>query len=245
MSGYALRKAVLPAVILGFICLVTIAANDQVEEDPSSAILFKQMAVAPILVGQRQPDMDETLDDTLSCPINQICAEDPNIQADAGQMIMRLVLSELKSRFGRHIVPSEQVQAAYAGLRLDDAQDTPRTLAHRLGQSLTADLMMVGTVWRYRDRGAIEGFPDKPASVAFALYLVDPVSGRRLWRGVYDEAQELALQDMSKFTERIKMGLKWLTADELARHGVKEVLKPFPRNIMPLLPEDTEGKETQ
>jgi hypothetical protein len=194
---------------------------------------FRRIAVAPVLVGRRQPNMDETLDDTLSCPINQICAEEPSIQSNAGPMLMRLIHSVLKRRFGRHVIPLDQVETAYTGIRLDATKDSPRTLALRMGQSLGADLMVIATVWRYRDRGAIEGFPDKPASVAFALYLVEPASGRQFWRSVFDEAQEFALQDMGKFADRIKMGLKWLSADELAHHGVESVLRQFPNNIKP------------
>ena len=221
-------------VFFGIICfgLPAVGAEVQTEEKPSD-FYFNRIAVAPVLVGYRQPDMDETLDDTLSCPINQLCADDPAIQSNAGPMMTRWVHSALKNRFGQHVVPLDSVQAAYAGIRIDGAIDSPRTLALQMGESLSADLVVIGTVWRYRDRGAIEGFPDKPASVAFALYLVEPRSGRLLWRKIFDEAQEFALQDMARFADRIKMGLKWLSADELARHGIKVALEPFPRNIKP------------
>ncbi len=207
---------------------------EETSEERVSEIYFKRIAVAPFLVGHRQPNMDESLDDTLSCPINEICVDDPTIQPGAGGMMQRLVYSILKGRYDEHVVPIGQVQDAYTGIRLDGAKDSPRTLARRMGESLSADLMVVGTVWRYRDRGAVDGFPDRPASVAFALYLVEAESGRRLWRGVFDLAQEFALGDMARFTDRIRMGLKWLSADELARHGVKEVFRPFPSNIKPI-----------
>lgn len=208
-------------------------------QEPQAAaapdIYFERLAVAPVLVGHRQPNMDESLDDTLSCPIDQICADDPSIPSDAGPAMMRLVHSYLEGRYGPHVVSLDDVETAYAAIRLDGAKDTPRTLVNRLGKDLSADLMMIGTVWRYRDHGAIEGFPNKPASVAFALYLVEPYSGRLLWRGVFDQSQGFALDDMAKFSARIKMGFKWLSANELARHGVTEVFRPFPPTIKPLL----------
>lgn len=224
--------------LLGMVCGLTMVFipplwAEAPQEEETSAYYFTRIAVAPVLVGHRRPNMDEKLDDTLSCPIDQICMEDQAIQPDAGQMLMRLIQSVLKQRFGQHVVPMDQVQSAYTRIRLDGSKDSPRTLARRLSEQLDADLMVIGKVWRYRDRGAVEGFPDKPASVAFALYLVEPVSGRQLWRGLFDEAQEFALQNMGKFTDRIKMGLKWLSANELARHGVKEVFKPFPDTIKP------------
>ena len=211
-----------------------VLAQEQTQE-PQTETYFRRLAVAPVLVGHRTPNVDETLDDTLSCTISQICVDDPAIGAQAGPMLTRLVQSVLRSRFGANIVASEDVQAAYADVRLNESRDTPRTLAKRLGKMLNADLMMVGTVWRYRDRGAIEGFPEKPASVAFALYLVESGSGRQLWRRIFDETQEYALKDMSKFTRRIKMGMKWLSSDQLALYGVKLTLEAFPEYVIPII----------
>lgn len=232
------------------IAFLAIAATHQrvwAEEQNQEAqveFFFKRLAVAPVFVGHRVPSMDEDLDDTLSCKISEICDDDPNINPDAGPMMTRLIQSTLFHRFGNNVVSLEAVQAAYTELRLDNTRDTPRTLSRRLGKSLSADLVIVGTVWRYRDKGAIEGLPDIPSSVAFALYLVDPESGRSIWRSVFDETQEFALKDMSKFTDRIKMGMQWLTADQLARYGVKQALKAFPAYVIPLS-QDNEGKARQ
>jgi hypothetical protein len=218
---------------------------EEQQQEPQVEIFFRRLAIAPVFVGHRIPSIDETLDDTLSCKISEICIDDPNINATAGSMLTRLIYSTLANRFGKNVVPMDDVQTAYADLRLDDTRDTPRTLGQRLGKSLSADLVVMGTVWRYRDKGAIEGFPEKPASVAFALYLVEPETGRRIWRNIFDETQEYALKDMSKFTDRIKMGLKWLTADELARYGVKQALSAFPVNVIPQVNESSQEKTAQ
>ena len=65
---------------------------DESSEERLPAIYFKRIAIAPFLVGHRQPNMDESLDDTLSCPINDICVEDPSIQPNAVSL-MRLPLN--------------------------------------------------------------------------------------------------------------------------------------------------------
>ena len=231
--------------LLTFTAVIPGVWSEDQQQEPQIEILFKRLAVAPVFVGHRVPKMDETLDDTLTCKISEICVDDPAINPGAGDMMTRLVNSTLSNRFGKNVIPLDESQAAYAGLRMDDTRDTPRTLIKRLAEALSADLIVAGTLWRYRDKGAIEGFPEKPASVAFALYLVEPETGRRIWRGVFDETQEYALKDMSKFTERIKMGLKWLTADEMARYGVKKALSAFPSYVMPLVDDGSEGKVVQ
>jgi hypothetical protein len=228
--------------VIGLLAVQTPALGAETSSETSIPnIYFNRIAVAPFLVGRHQPDMDESLDDTLSCPLNQVCEPDPSIAPDAGEMLRTMVLSALKERYAGQVVPRDQVQAAYVDMRLDGTRDSPRTLALEMGKRLPADLILVGTVWRYRDRGAIEGFPDRPASVAFALYLVDAPSGRQLWRGVFDMTQEMVLRDMARFSERIRMGFKWLSADELARYGVKAVFRTFPPNIKPLALKPTDG----
>ena len=221
------------------------AAEQQQEEEPRPEIFFKRLAVAPIFAGHRIPKLDEALDDTLSCTISEICINDPDIGPGAGPMMTRLVYSILHHRFGANVIPMEDVQSAYTGIRLVDTRDTPRTLVRRLGKALSADLVIFGMVWRYRDFSANDGVPKQPASVAFALYLVDAGSGRRIWRGVFNETQEYVFNNMFKFTDRVKMGLKWLTADELARYGVKLTLDKFPSNVIPATGGNVQSGNTQ
>lgn len=235
---------VLSAVLLVLVFTPCLWAAEQ-QEEPRPEIFFKRLAVAPVLTGHRIPKLDESLDDTLSCKISEICREDPAIGPDAGPMMTRLIYSTLHHRFGDSVVPMDETQSVYAGIGLVDTRDTPRTLTRRLGKALSADLVMFGMVWRYRGLGAVEGVPEQPASVAFALYLVDTNSGRRIWRGIFNETQDYAFKNMFKFTDRIKMGLKWLTADQLARYGVKQTLDKFPAHVIPATGEKGRGGSIQ
>lgn len=194
---------------------------------------FMKGAVAPFLVGRRQPQMDEAMDETLSCPIGEICAYDPMILPTAGTRLTDLVSKYLHHRFGNHIVPQNDVTIANVERLLDPAKDTPRTLAQKLGKRLDVDVVFVGTVWRYRNRGAIEDVPDSPASVAFAVYMIEVHSGRQLWRGIYSASQQALMDNLGQAKKQLKMGLKWLSADELAAYGVKEMFENFMPQVQP------------
>lgn len=202
-------------------------------EQRQEALYFKRIAVAPFLVGHRQPRMDASMDDTLSCPLDQVCSDDPTIAPEAGMTLTRLVQAAMDQRFSTHLVLSDEVDLGYTGLRLNNAQDTPRSLAQQLGQAVSADLMVIGAVWRYRERDPVEGVPDIPASVAFAIYLVEVETGRRLWRGLYNGTQKFATQNILNLSKQLKMGTRWLSAAELARHGVREAMDTFPGRIRP------------
>ncbi|NIM98574.1 MAG: hypothetical protein GTO24_10985 [candidate division Zixibacteria bacterium] len=69
---------------------------------------------------------------------------------------------------------------------------------------------------------------ESPASVAFAVYLIDVASGKLLWTGKFSETQRTLSDNVLDTWAFVKKGAKWLSADELASYGVKEVLKKSP-----------------
>ncbi len=216
-----------------FVVPALLPAQAEVSEEAPVRIVFKRVAVASFLVGQRKPNMDDAMDETLSCPIGRICKDDPSILPNAGTTLTRLVDEQIRGRFGKQAVNRSDVQAAEMTLKLDPEQDTPRTLAEKLGRLLDADIVVLGTVWRYRDRKETVAQPQDAASVALAVYFIEARTGRMLWRGLYDATQQDLFKDLLQAKKQLKMGLKWLTANELAAHGVHEVFSKFPPNILP------------
>jgi len=197
-------------------------------EADAAFVEFRRMAVMPFFVGTRQPSFDEAADKTLNCPIGELCAGVTEIDPGAGRVLTRMVYDALRFEFGDQVVSLESSRDAYAEAVVDENAETPRLLARKLGKGLEADFVVVGTLWRYRDRGQVPGVPDSPASVAFALYLVDTETGRRVWRGIFDESQRPLTENLFKARQSLKMGVKWLSAQELARFGVEQVMKTFP-----------------
>jgi len=230
---HQLLKHLLAWLFIGFTATPLAWADEAPTGEPQERVVFKRAAVASFLEGRRRPAVDEAMDETMSCPIGEICLADPSISSHAGITLTRLVDQELRGRFGKQIVPLEQVKNAEMEIKLNLKKDTPRTLAETLGNLLKVDVVIIGTVWRYRDRGEMLGVPDSKASVAFAVYAIDVKDGRKLWRGLYDATQQAVTKDLLQAGKQIRMGLKWLSADELAAHGVKEVFKAFPSNLLP------------
>lgn len=217
-------------------------ATQPIEE--ANEIFFKRAAVASFLVGRHEPDLDERMDETLLCPIGEICAQDPNILPQAGPALTRLVDQQLRRQFNLPVATQAAVRSAEAQMTLNLEKDTPLSLVRQIGQLLEVDMVVVGSVWRYRERGAVDGtpdaawryrerttvrgVPDSGASIGFAIYFVDVASGQALWRGIYDATQQTVLEDLFQAGKQVRMGLRWLSADELAAHGVQEVFRRLP-----------------
>jgi hypothetical protein len=159
-----------------------------------------------------------------------------NLWAGCDRILTSHVQEALKKRHGERVVPLQDVIGIYERAPKDNVQDTPRTIAQKLGKACQANLAIAGTVWRFREgarrtpgteslgAAGIEG----GASVAFAIFLIDVTTGKMLWKANFAETQRSLSENILQFRALLKTGGKWLSAKELARFGVNEVLKKSP-----------------
>jgi hypothetical protein len=102
-------------------------------------------------------------------------------------------------------------------------------LVRSVGEKTGGDAILTGVVTRFEER---EGGPvgiKKPASVGFEARLISTKDGTILWTGKYAETQKSLTEDLSMIFIFIQRGGKWLTAEQLARYGVSEMLKTLPK----------------
>lgn len=192
-----------------------------------STLQFKRIAVMPFLVGKLESP-EQPVEKPLSQPLEQLHMNAANLAEGADQIMTRLVNDVLQIRFADQLVSMEDAAAGYAEAIRDQTLDTPRKLAKKIGENLQADLVVIGTIWRFREKGTVKENPDSPASVAFSVYLMEVASGKRLWRNAFDGTQKTLSEDVLGGLKQIKMGLRWLSVNELARYGVKNVFRKFP-----------------
>ncbi len=188
---------------------------------------FKRIAVMPFLVGKLESP-EKLIEKPLSQPLKELHIDAANLAEGADRVMTRLVNDVMQIRFEDQMVSMEEASVVYADVIRDQTLDTPRKLAKKFGENLQADLVVVGAVWRFREKGAVEEMPDSPASVAFSVYLMEVAGGKRMWRNAFDGNQKTLSEDVLGGLKQIKMGLRWLSVNELARYGVKSVFRTFP-----------------
>lgn len=204
-------------------------AQSQATQGPLPDLAVAQIALMPFLMGQLESP-NAPIAKPLNKSFTQLEIDSQEIPADADRVMTRIVNAELKLRVEERLVAPDRVVEAYRTLVADPALDTPRKRAVRLGEALDAQVVMVGTVWKYRERGALVDMPEGAGSVGFALYLVDVKTGVRFWRGTFDGTQKALTQDVLGGLKHLEMGIRWLSAEELARYGVKSVLRKLKLN---------------
>lgn len=105
---------------------------------------------------------------------------------------------------------------------------SPTEILTEVGREIGADGIVAGYLFYYVERKGFDYSAEKPASVAFCVHLIDVKSGVSVWKGVFDKTQSSLMENIFDILPFIKGGGKWLTAEELSREGIKEILKGFP-----------------
>jgi hypothetical protein len=196
----------------------------QSTDSTAPAVALERIGVMPFFKGS----FGSSITESIVCPVCDLTYDRRSLSPDSDKVLTQYVRDGLERKHGDRVISQALVAKTYAQLPLDDRRDTPLALSQKMGKLLDANLMAVGTVWRYRERVGGAGAVSSPASVAFALHLVDVESGKILWSKSFVQTQRSLSENILNAKAFFDQGAKWLTADELASFGVKEILKEFP-----------------
>ncbi len=170
------------------------------------------------------------LDQGVRSPISGQAFITGPVEADACQFLTEKVTRFLGEQSPFTPVPYEDAQGAIAQV-LNQKHSSMLSMESvcQVGQSLGVDGIVVGHVYRFRDRVGKAYSVDTPASVAFDVHLVRVNEKRILWSGRYDETQKALSDNLLHFPKFIKRGGAWVTAQKLASTGLDKALENFPK----------------
>ena len=222
----------LPALFVLILTGLLSAATVDNPKPVAASSEIRTIAIMPFLAGKFHTDIQGIVEGTISCTVGQLCFEPEDMKLSSQKKLTEMV----RDYIGPHLEPGSLVQnsrvaEAFEKMSGDIHSETLRNLAKRLGREVDADYVLVGTVWRYRDRSEDTDEFQKPAAVAFVTYLVETATGKMFWQGHYDQSQRALSEDLTDASLFFKSGMKWLTADEIASIGVREVYGKFPFSL--------------
>jgi len=195
----------------------TVYAKDQIKADASVALL-------PMIKGQNPEEQGQTL----TCPLGRFCYEETGLKHDADIILTQMIQEELLQRLESRVVPMQVVERVYNSIRFGFEEKTLVEIVPEVGEKLNVDYILVGNIWRYQQRIGGDYGVDQPASVSFALYLADVENGEAVWSGTFSESQKSLSENLLKAGDFLRRGARWLTARELAKDGLNELMKTFP-----------------
>ena len=225
--SYRIRGVVCSFLILCFIqsILGCHQLRDEGSPAPEGKIIFDRIAVIPF-----QQIIPEDLDrGVVRCPL---CGTIFNAAKAAGSpetVIEERLLEYLKESNPKlSIIAGERVAGAYRRISTASLKDPLRQVLRDVGSELGAEGIVVGYLYRFRERKGESFAVEQPASVAFEIHLVRVEDGALVWRGAFDRTQGALMENLLQVASFFREKGRWVTAEELAAGGMKEVLKSFP-----------------
>jgi curli biogenesis system outer membrane secretion channel CsgG len=138
----------------------------------------------------------------------------------AAQLVSKYVAEALAAR-GVEVVAPEDVAATLA--QADPSRRAAQVLRERHG----ADAVVLGDLTRWEEREGEALGTLHAAAVGFRATL-QGADGRTLWSAEFDERQQPLSDNVLRAGKYPGGGSRWLSAEELARWGAREIVSALP-----------------
>ncbi len=139
------------------------------------------------------------------------------------------LFERLRKKDGQNWVSPREAAAMFSKLAASNPTLTDRDIYVRIGRDLSAEGVLGGHVYRWREREGTDYAASRPASVAFDLYLMSSGDGVVLWKAKFDKTQISLSENLFDIQTFLKAKGRWVTAGELAEMGLTELIESFPK----------------
>lgn len=225
MANVGRKRLIGPIVFLivlsGSSCqLQQVPQEDKAVVPPLNTIVF--IGFRPGLSPSQTPGM-------VRSPISgAVFSADPVSESIAEGLSDLLFEKLTKDRPLNWVSPGEAA-AAFSQLAPSNPTLTDRDIYVQIGKALSAEAVLGGHVYRWRERVGTDYSARRPASVAFDLYLMSAGDGVIWWKARFDKSQISLSENLFDFKTFFKAKGRWMTADELAEIGLADFVETFPK----------------
>jgi hypothetical protein len=151
------------------------------------------------------------------------------VSQELADKLTESLLIKLTTKGGYRLISPGEARAEAASLGFSHATMIDLEMFQKIGQSLSADAVMAGYIYRWRERKGVEYGVDIPASVAFELYLLRVADKTVVWRGGFDKTQQSLAENVLDFHTFLKARGRWMSALELAELGLDSIIEKLPK----------------
>ncbi len=214
--------ALLAAALL---CLSACSTRQAVPAALPAGVRLETLAIMPTI------DMYRIYGDNVSfnCPLCGRTEVIDVVSEGADVFLTESVWDRLRQRGGYRLIPPGEAEGVQSTLLLEpEAKMADLDMILEVGRRLGADGVLVGRVYRFRERRGRDFSAETTAAVTFDLLLIHVRDGRLLWEGHFDESQQALTENLFNIGAFLQRRGRWLTARELAAAGLDGVLASFP-----------------
>lgn len=150
------------------------------------------------------------------------------VSAEAVNIMTAKLFEGIQKGGGCELISPGQARGVYSSLISSDVERTEFEMFQQIGQAFSADAVLVGYLYRWRERVGSDLTVERPASVAFDLSLIRPEDGAILWRGRFDKTQQSLNENLLEWDTFVRGQGRWMTAEKLAKIGLEDMLSRMP-----------------
>ncbi|MDJ0669228.1 MAG: hypothetical protein QNJ61_18245 [Desulfobacterales bacterium] len=220
------RRAARPAcLVLTVILLGACSAPGPVVRQQGNLGEIQKVAILPYI---NMADLHGT-DTGVRSPITGRVFVTGPVTDQADRFMTDQLISRVQQDTELTTVPSRDAASILETLaRIEGPQASRRQQIARTGKRLGADGIILGHVYRFRERSGGGMASESPSSVAFDLYLIDCRQERVLWSAFYDYTQQALSENLGGIGNFFRRGGRWVTAEELAAKALEDIFEDFP-----------------
>ncbi len=149
------------------------------------------------------------------------------------ELMNDMLMKRLAERRLYTFIRPGEARGVLAELAKDDKMlaDTAINIIQTVGRRMRAEAVIVGHIYRWRQRQGGKYAVQRPASVAFDMNLVRVDDGQVLWNAKFDKEQRSLSENVFDYKTFFGGKGRWMTAEELASLGLDQVMKQIPLEI--------------
>ena len=190
------------------------------QQAAAQTVQISRLAVMPLAQGMPPPAPGRQV---LDFRETELTTDGQIFDPGAQEVVTRCLQQALEKELSGRVAPQNEIAGADELLAYMKKAATLKDHALKLGVQAQASHVLVGTVQRYRQLKGTAYGADRPASVAFSVYLLETATGQIVWSGAFDKTQQSLAENLLDAPAFFKHGAKWLTAQELTRGGAETV----------------------
>ncbi|UCF55967.1 MAG: hypothetical protein JSW15_07580 [Deltaproteobacteria bacterium] len=191
-----------------------------VPEEKPSLPKIRRLVVVGFLPAMSQWDEPDVVRSPVS---GAVFFAEPVPQQAVNKMTANLFERTVKDKRYDLISPG-QARGVYSSLVSSDMVLEEIEILQKIGEAFSANAVLIGYLYRWREREGTDFAVSRPASAAFDLYLIRPVDGAILWKGRFDKTQKALSENILDIDTFLKGQGRWMTVERLAEVGLGDLL---------------------
>jgi hypothetical protein len=183
--------------------------------------------------------------DVVRCPLSGSVFMAEPVPHDVVQKMTDVLFDKVMAKKGyESISPAKAKQVFSSSIHSDkNLRIKPLEIIKEIGAALEADGILVGYIYRWREREGTDYAVNRSASVAFDLHLIDTAGGTILWRAKFDKTQRSLSENVFDLKTFFASQGRWMTVENLAMLGLRKMLKEMPAGKGRVIPREQIGEE--